>query len=113
MSAEEEQTENQTDNVQQEESAEAAEPVSMGEPKFSHLIETFAVQALIALGKVMNPITKKYERDLTLAKYHVGILEVLEQKTKGNLTADEGKLLEELLHNVRMAYIDALGEKKT
>ena len=61
----------------------------------------------------MNPITKKYEHDLTLANYQIGILEVLEQKTKGNLTPEEDKLLNELLHNVRMAYIDASGEKKT
>ena len=113
MSAEEEQTKKRTDEAQQEEPAEAAQPVEMAEPEFSHLIETFAVQTLISLGKVMNPITEKYERDLTLAKYHIGILGVLEQKTKGNLTPDEDKLLNELLHNVRMAYIDASGEKKT
>ncbi len=113
MSAEEEQTKKQTEEAKQEESAEAAQPVEIAEPEFSHLIETFAVQALISLGKVMNPITEKYERDLALAKYHIGILGVMEQKTKGNLSPEESKLLTELLHNVRMAYIDASGEKKT
>ncbi len=113
MSAEEEQTKKQTEEAKQEEPTEAAPPVEIAEPEFSHLIETFAVQALISLGKVINPITKKYERDVTLAKYYIGILGVLEQKTKGNLTPDEDKLLNELLHNVRMAYIDASGEKKT
>lgn len=113
MSTEEERAKDQAEGAQQERSEETARPVEIGEPELSHLIETFAVQALISLGKVMNPITKKYERDLGLAKYQIGILEVLEQKTKGNLTPDEDSLLGELLHNVRMAYVDATREKET
>jgi hypothetical protein len=113
MSAEQEQAKERTEETQEEKPTEAEEPIDIGKPEFSHLVETFAVQALISLGIVMNPITKKYERDLVLAKYEIGILEVLEQKTKGNLTPDEEKLLEELLHNVRMAYVDVSREKKT
>ena len=71
------------------------------------------LQALIACGQVPNPLSKKREKDLDLAKYHIGVLEVLEEKTKGNLTEEEGRALRELLHESRMAYLDAASGKKT
>jgi hypothetical protein len=83
------------------------------EPHFIHLIETFAVQAMIYLGKIINPISNRYEKDLAMARYQIGILEILGAKTKGNLSPEEEKLLEELLHTTRRAYIDVAAEGKS
>jgi hypothetical protein len=97
-------------NEQAEEKPEAAasgdqagqktrDSAELPEPQFAHIIETFAVQAMIYLGKIINPITNKYEEE-------IGILEMLEAKTKGNLLSEESHLLEELLHTTRLAYYD-------
>jgi hypothetical protein len=81
-------------------------------PTFPQLVDTFFYQTMISLGKQMNPLTKKYERDLAIAQYQLGILELLLEKTKGNLTKDEEDHLGECLHTLRMAYLDEAGKEK-
>jgi hypothetical protein len=49
------------------------------------------------------------EPDLELAKYNIDMLETLEEKTKGNLSEDEAKVLAETLNQVRMAYVKMAG----
>lgn len=82
-------------------------PGPMPEPSFQHLVETFAVPALIWTGVLRNPADEEAEPNLELAKYQIGLLEVLEQKCKGNLDAPEQEYIEGMLHNVRMAYVQA------
>jgi len=77
-------------------------------PTIKHLVETFFYQAMISVGKQMNPLSKKYERDLEVAKYQIGMIEVLKDKTKGNLTNEEAEHIDEILHILRMAYVDEL-----
>lgn len=76
-------------------------------PDLSQIISVFGMQALMACGKIMNPVTRKFETDLLLANYHIGVLEVLDAKTAGNLTQEEQQVLEDTLHQARMAYLDA------
>lgn len=76
-------------------------------PDFSHIVSVFGMQSLIACGKIMNPASKKFETDLLMAQYYIGVLEILEQKTTGNLNDAEAQLFKDMLHQVRMAYIDA------
>jgi hypothetical protein len=76
-------------------------------PDLSQIISAFGMQAMMACGKLMNPISRKFETDLPMAQYHIGVLEVLEAKTQGNLTDEERQLFEEMLHQARMAYLDA------
>src|SRR5215218_269811 len=56
---------------------------------FEMLITTLATEALVALGQMPNPLTNKAEMQPEQAKYLIDTLEVLQQKTKGNLTAAE------------------------
>lgn len=77
------------------------------QPSFSQVITMFGMQALMGCGKVPNPMTKQYETDLPMANYHIRVLELLLEKTKGNLSADESKMFDEILHQARMAFIDA------
>ena len=75
------------------------------EPDFNFFITTLSLQASIALGTLPNPATNKTEEDLTQAKFLIDTLVMLEEKTKGNLTAQETELLENLLYELRMQYV--------
>lgn len=76
-------------------------------PSFGLLIASFAAQASVALGQIPNPMTNKSEVNLELAKHAIDTLAILEQKTKGNLTADETAMLEGVLHQMRLSYLEA------
>ena len=76
-------------------------------PTMSQIVATFGVQALVACGKLVNPVTQKHDVDLRMAKYHIGVLELLKQKTVGNLTNEDDQALTNTLHQVKMAYLDA------
>ena len=69
------------------------------------LCTTLATQTMIALGQVPNPITGKIDVRLKQAKHYIDMLGMLDEKTAGNRTADESALLDDLLHQLRMAYV--------
>jgi hypothetical protein len=71
------------------------------------LLTTLATEAMVWLGQIPHPATGQPERNLDQAKYFIDTLEVLEQKTKGNLTPFESQALEQLLHDLRMAFVAA------
>jgi len=87
-------------------------PAQMPSPTFPQLVDTFFFQTMISLGKQMNPLSQKYERDLPIAQYQIGILELLQEKTKGNLSKDEDEHLDGILHTVRIAYIDEANKEE-
>ena len=61
---------------------------------------------MVTLGVLPDPATGKAESVPVLAKHFIGLLGVLEEKTKGNLDPDEMSLLESSLHQLRLAYIE-------
>ena len=71
---------------------------------FAALISMLVTQAFYALGAIKMEGQEK-EPDLELARYNIDMLETLEEKTKGNLTENEKKVLAETLNQVRMAYV--------
>lgn len=76
-------------------------------PSFPVLVSMFSTQAAVALGLIENPITKKKMVELPLARHYIGMLTVLDEKTKGNLTSEESGFLERSLHQLRMAFLQA------
>jgi hypothetical protein len=72
------------------------------------LVLMLATGAVQYLGLAPDPITKKPEANLDLAKHAIDTLEVLKEKTTGNLTDDEAELLGGLLHDLRLKYLAAL-----
>lgn len=76
---------------------------------FAALISMLVTQALFALGLVHVEGQEGKEPDLELAKYNIDMLETVEEKTKGNLTEEEKKILENTLGQVRMAYVKLAG----
>lgn len=77
------------------------------EATFSVFLSSLVMQAMIAMGKIENPLTKKTETNYEQARFLIDTIEVLYNKTKGNLIADEEKLLDESLYNLRMIYIES------
>jgi len=80
-------------------------------PDFTFFVSTLAIQASIFLGQIPNPVTDKKEQDLPQGKFIIDTLEMLSEKTKGNLTPEENELLENMLYELRIQYI-GLTEKK-
>ena len=72
---------------------------------FEFLVHTLFTQALMALGRIPNPITKQSHKNLATARHFVDTLAMLAEKTKGNLTDDERRLLDEVQHQLRMQIL--------
>lgn len=73
---------------------------------FSMFLMSLSTSALVHLGEEPNPETQKTEVDLALAKQNIDILGLLEEKTKGNLTGEEERLLAQALFDLRMRYVE-------
>lgn len=72
---------------------------------FELLLSTLAAQSLTAMGKLPDPVQGHAVVRPDLAKHYIDMLGMLEQKTKGNLTKDEAGMLEDVLHQLRMAFV--------
>ncbi len=79
---------------------------------FMQVVMMFQGAAWQHMGKVMNPVTNKIERDLAQAKNAIDILGMLDSRTKGNLSENEKGLLEHALYELRMNYVDELNKEK-
>ncbi|HEY0552262.1 MAG TPA: DUF1844 domain-containing protein [Verrucomicrobiae bacterium] len=75
---------------------------------FAHLIIQNTNMALMFLGKVPHPQSGETVQDLEAAKMFIDQLEMLEAKTKGNLTKDEEKLLKQSLTHLHMTFVEAV-----
>ncbi len=76
------------------------------ESLFIQLVLMFQAAAMQQMGKVQNPITKTIERNLEQARFSIDMLEMIQSRTKGNLSENEEKFLEHTLFELRMNYID-------
>ncbi len=83
------------------------EKVKFPEPTFGTLLSNLAAQALVGLGDIENPISGKKEILLEQAKYSIDTIQMLADKTKGNLTEIEKRQLDRLLYDLRMRYVEA------
>jgi hypothetical protein len=80
------------------------------QPTFNIFLSSMSMQAMIALGKLENPLTKKLEKNLEQARFLIDTLGIIKEKTKNNLTAEEQALLDESLFNLRMMYVEERGK---
>ncbi len=76
---------------------------------FQFLITSLGMEALAALGEIPHPVTKKQEVHLAQAKHAIDLLTMLKEKTKGNLTEEESKTLEELCYSLKLKYVERAG----
>lgn len=76
-----------------------------GQIDFSSFVISLATTALMHLGEVPDPSVGKPREDLDAAKQMVDILGILKEKSEGNRTAEEDRLLEEILYELRMKFL--------
>lgn len=74
---------------------------------FSTFILSLSSSVLMSLGVVENPITGKLEKEPAIARQTIDLIELMREKTKGNLTDEEIKLLDGVLHELRLWYVKA------
>ncbi|AIH03469.1 MULTISPECIES: DUF1844 domain-containing protein [Thermodesulfobacterium] len=72
---------------------------------FSTFILSLNTAALIHLGELPNPLTNKKEVNLLLAKQTIDTIEMLKEKTKGNLTLDEERLINAILYELKLKFL--------
>ena len=100
-------------NIKSEEGKMAEnESEKRGEYHFVQLVLMFQTAAMQQMGKIQNPFTKKVERDLNQAKFSIDMLEMIQQKTKNNLSENEKKFLDHVLFELRMNYVDEMNKDK-
>ncbi|NOJ96160.1 DUF1844 domain-containing protein [Corallococcus sp. CA049B] len=84
-----------------------ASPASEESLSFSTFIVGLGSAVLIHLGGAPNPETGRLEKDLPSARQNLDLLAMLREKTRGNLTAEEDKLVDNLLSDLRLRYVEA------
>ena len=84
------------------------EDSSNTEMSFASFLVSLATQAMIMLGEIPHPDTNSPQINLEAARQTIDILTLLEEKTKGNLTVDEEKLLTEIVASLQIAYVNRL-----
>ena len=77
--------------------------------RFDLFVSGLAMEALVSLGDMPHPTTRKPAVNFRQAKYLIDVLGVLEEKTKGNLSVDEERLLKDALYQLRMRYLSKAG----
>jgi hypothetical protein len=79
---------------------------------FETLISTMATQCLLALGMIADPSTGQRYLHPDLARHHIDMLTVLNEKTEGNLSKEETELLGGTLYELRQRYIDTINAQR-
>lgn len=96
----------QAETTTQKEDDQKKEPVKLPEINFPSFILSLSSSALLHFGDIPDPVSGKKERNLPMAKQTIDILGILKEKTRGNLTNDEEQLLDNLLHDLRIKYVE-------
>jgi hypothetical protein len=81
------------------------------EISFSTFVIGLSTQALMHLGEIPNPLSGQVESALPVAKQMIDIIGILREKTRGNLDQGEEKLMEDVLYDLRMRYVEAVKKK--
>jgi hypothetical protein len=73
---------------------------------FTQLVAMFHFAAMQQMGKVKNPMTDAIERDLSAAQGSIDVLDMLREKTRGHLSPEEEKFLNQVLQELKLNYVD-------
>jgi len=84
---------------------EETEGMPLPEVNFNSLIFSLSSSALINLGEIADPHTGQTHKDLALAKHSIDTIAMLQDKTKGNLNAEDQRFLDTILADLRWRYV--------
>jgi len=111
-----EEPDRQTEKAMEEASADSSKPAESGDspdkPKnqppinFSTFVLSLSSSAAMSLGGYQDPVSGHIPKNLEIAKQSIDILGIIQEKTRGNLTEDEEKLLDSALYELRMRYVE-------
>lgn len=73
---------------------------------FFSLVYSFQMQTMMHLGKIKNPVSDKIETDLPAAQATIDLIEMLSEKTKGNLSDEEKRFVETALSDLKLNYVE-------
>lgn len=79
---------------------------------FAQLVMTFQTAAWQQMGKIKNPLTDKIESNLDQARYSIDILEMLRNKTKGNLSEDEQRFLNHVISELQLNFVHEITKEQ-
>jgi len=96
--------EKETESKKFEEEATTGAPYE-GQMNFNSVVSMFATQAMLFLGAIPDPQTGQTRLDLEQARIPIDVLEMLQVKTKGNLTVQEAEQLKKVLSDLQMAFV--------
>ena len=80
--------------------------LSRKEKLFMYLVGTFQSSAWIALGKIKNPMTEKSRVNIEQASFYIDLLDMMQEKMKGNLTDYEEQMLINTVSELKLNLID-------
>ena len=80
-------------------------------PDFKIFVSSVSLQATICLGLVESPVTGKKERNMKQAQFLIDTLDMIREKTKGNLLKDEEEFLEDAIANLKLNYSKIIQEE--
>ena len=89
--------------------AEAERSGPLPAPNFSELVNLIVMQAMAGLGLLSGPAGERIPPNLEIAKHFIDLLQVLEDKTRNNLTPAEKTLLDQVLYEMRMSFVQIAG----
>ncbi len=93
----------------EEKKTESSAKRALPEVTFTNLIMSLNTSTLFHLGEISDPQTGGTNKDLVLAKHSIDTLNVLQEKTKGNLNEEEDKLLQNILYELKLRFVNASG----
>jgi hypothetical protein len=77
-----------------------------------NLVLIFKNAAMQQMGKLINPLSGKVERNLEQARFSIDMIDMLKEKTRGNLSQDMERLLDATLLELRMNYVEEVQARK-
>ena len=86
--------------------AQAEEEFDEGPANFATLVSYLSTTAMFQMGLLPGPGGERIPADFANARRTIDLLEVLQQKTQGNLTEDEARMLQEVLYELRLSFVE-------
>jgi len=94
--------------AEQEQKAPEGGASAGGPATFLELVNLIAIQAAVGLGGFRGPGGERISPKPAVAKHHIDLLDVLEQKTRGNLSEEEKRALDSVLYELRLQYVHSV-----
>jgi hypothetical protein len=90
---------------------QSAKPQDLPAMDFATFVLSLSHAAYVYLGDAPDPSDGKQQADLAMARHHIELLTMLQEKTKNNLSGSEERALEQSLYDLRMRYVEVAKRK--